>query len=125
MTAQLGVTAVLRLNRVQCSVEVEQGVQSVRTTTKHIVAPDLCDELIASAALRLFGDLSGELNLGSSCIECLNQYYKGFPTFASNTSAWVDRAAIDPGSVCSLASDQLPTLCVQCANASWQTVRTA
>ena len=110
MTAQLGVTAVLRLNRVQCSVEVEQGVQSVRTTTKHIVAPDLCDELIASAALRLFGDLSGELNLGSSCIECLNQYYKGFPTFASNTSPWMDRCTISPGTGLLIGQQSAPNL---------------
>ena len=29
----------------------------------------------------------------------LNPVYKGFPTLASNTSPWVDRAAIGPGMV--------------------------
>ena len=50
--------------------------------------------------------------------------YKGFPTFASNTSPWVDRTAINPGMVSSI-SDQLPALCMQRVDASWQTVRTA
>jgi len=27
----------------------------------------------------------------------LKSNYKGFPTFASNTSPWIDRAAINPG----------------------------
>ncbi len=52
------------------------------------------------------------------------QGYKGFPTFASNTSPWIDRAAINPGMVF-VDFRSVSTLCMQRVDASWQTVRTA
>lgn len=49
--------------------------------------------------------------------------YKGFPTLASNTSAWVC-PSINPACF-SPAPDQLSALRMQRVDASWQTVRTA
>ena len=51
--------------------------------------------------------------------------YKGFPTFASNISPWVNRAAMNPGVAFSLVCDQFPASCMQRVDAFWQTVRTA
>lgn len=73
----LAPTALLWLNRVQCSVEVEQGIQSVRAAAKDVVAPDLGVELVSPAALWLFCDLSSEARAGAGGIERLNQHARG------------------------------------------------